>query len=289
MSNDNVRFRCPFCGRVSEGSSRYIGTEDNCPSCGQRFRLKPVSGTSDAELSAFGCYLGMFRRYVGFRGRTCRREFWWAFLLNLIATFVFAIIDHIVFGEYDQHQGLVMMTYFIVSFLPFWALHVRRLHDTNKSGWWAFLVLMPILNIAYIVWMVSDGDVGGNRFGEDPRLSKRRKEGCGGYGQRRYQPSKDDNDSSKIIVAVLAVCVIALAVCAVVVACKINREQIYRSDESNEYTGYQAESTRQDKKWDQQKLNVVRRMLQMMPEYQRATPAEKRMMERAAYEEAMKY
>ena len=100
----------------------------------------------------------MFKRYVGFRGRSCRREFWWAFLLNTIVSFVLAIVDEAVFG-----------IYFLVALLPLMAIQVRRLHDTSKSGWWVFLLPMPILNIAYLVWLATDGDKGKNRFGDDPK------------------------------------------------------------------------------------------------------------------------
>ena len=120
------------------------------------------------------CYFGMFKQYFGFRGRTRRREFWWAFLFNTIVGFVVVFLDGFVFSDYDslKYNGLLIGIYMLASFLPLLALQVRRLHDTNKSGWWVLLSLMPVLNIAYLVWLATDGDKGDNRFGKDPKGSK---------------------------------------------------------------------------------------------------------------------
>ena len=172
MSVKDVKFRCPFCGKTSEGSARHIGTVDNCPFCGKRFRLVARGEVStSSKPNCLMCYFGMFWRYFGFRGRARRREFWWAFLFNTIVSDGVAFLDGFVFSGYDgrEYRGLLMLSYLLVSFLPLLAIHVRRLHDTNKSGWWVFLSLMPVLNIAYLVWLMTDSDKGDNRFGKDPK------------------------------------------------------------------------------------------------------------------------
>ena len=171
MSYGNVKFQCPFCGKISEGPARYIGTEDNCPFCGKRFRLVAMADVPTSAPNCLMCYLGMFRQYFGFRGRARRREFWWAFLFNTIVGFVIAYLDGLVFSGYDSHEyrGSLFGIYWLASFLPLLAIQARRLHDTNKSGWWVFLSLVPVLNIAYLVWLATDGDKGDNRFGKDPK------------------------------------------------------------------------------------------------------------------------
>lgn len=169
MFNNSVRVKCPFCGQVFECAAQYIATEEKCPSCGKRFRLTVCGDSSASAPNCLACYFGMFRRYFGFRGRTRRREFWWAFLFNAIATFVVAVLDGMCFGAYDDRRNMLVGIYFLVSLIPFSALQVRRLHDTNKSGWWMFLSLLPVLNIAYLVWLATDGDKGDNRFGKDPK------------------------------------------------------------------------------------------------------------------------
>ena len=171
MSYGNVKFRCPFCGKISEAPAQYIGKEDNCPFCGRWFRLVAMTDVSASKPNGLMCYLGMFRRYFGFRGRTRRREFWWAFLFNTIVSVAVAFLDGFAFSNYDsrKYSGLLIWIYSLASFLPLLAIQVRRLHDTNKSGWWVLLFPMPVLNIAYLVWLATDGDRGDNRFGKDPK------------------------------------------------------------------------------------------------------------------------
>ncbi len=50
------------------------------------------------------------------------------------------------------------------------AQYVKRLHDTDKSGWWILLFLIPIVNIVLALYMLfADGTVGPNRYGLDPK------------------------------------------------------------------------------------------------------------------------
>jgi len=114
----------------------------------------------------------MLKRYVGFRGRTSRREFWWAMLFNTVITFVMAFVGGIVSGVDEDRGSEIVGVYVLATLLPFLAIHVRRLHDTNKSGWWVLLLPIPILNIAYLVWLATCGDKGENRFGEDTKNGK---------------------------------------------------------------------------------------------------------------------
>jgi len=173
VSYGNVKFRCPFCGKISEGPAQYSGTEDNCPFCGKRFRLVAMGDVPASAPNCLMCYLGMFRQYFGFRGRTRRREFWWAFLFNIIASLIAAFLDGFILGYYDnpEYSSLFTWIYLLASFLPLLAIQARRLHDTNKSGWWVFLSLVPVLNIAYLVWLATDGDKGDNRFGKDSKAN----------------------------------------------------------------------------------------------------------------------
>ncbi|MGB0506962.1 MAG: DUF805 domain-containing protein [Pikeienuella sp.] len=56
----------------------------------------------------------------------------------------------------------------IGTFLPALAVSVRRLHDSNKTGWWFLLNLVSIGSIIFLVFMCLRGTTGPNRFGEDP-------------------------------------------------------------------------------------------------------------------------
>ena len=46
---------------------------------------------------------------------------------------------------------------------------VRRVHDTNASGWWVLLAFIPYAgNLIMLVWCCFKGTAGENRFGPDP-------------------------------------------------------------------------------------------------------------------------
>ncbi len=57
----------------------------------------------------------------------------------------------------------------LATFLPSLAMGVRRLHDTDRSGWWWLLSFIPLIGIiVLIVFWCSEGTRGPNRFGPDP-------------------------------------------------------------------------------------------------------------------------
>jgi uncharacterized membrane protein YhaH (DUF805 family) len=66
-----------------------------------------------------------FRNYAKFRGRATRSEYWWFFLFTVLAQSVASSIDE----NFGNIVGLAV-------FLPGLAVHVRRIHDTGRSGWW---------------------------------------------------------------------------------------------------------------------------------------------------------
>ena len=53
-------------------------------------------------------------------------------------------------------------------FLPSLAVMARRLHDTGKSAWWMLLYLTLVGIIVLFVFACLRGNVGSNKFGEDP-------------------------------------------------------------------------------------------------------------------------
>lgn len=100
-------------------------------------------------------------KYATFTGRAARPEFWWFALFNVIASLVTGMVDQAVFG----HE-VVSIVYALAVLLPGLAVAVRRLHDTDRSGWWLLIGLVPVIGwIVLVYWYASEGTPGANQFG----------------------------------------------------------------------------------------------------------------------------
>ncbi len=109
-------------------------------------------------------YIECWKKYVEFSGRARRKEFWMFVLFNLIAGFVAGAIDRVL--------GTMMIgsLYSLAAILPGLAVCARRLHDTDRSGWWMLIALVPIVGIiVLLVFACLDSTPGENRFGPNPK------------------------------------------------------------------------------------------------------------------------
>jgi|SRR5579872_5165233 len=103
------------------------------------------------------------RKYVDFNGRAGKAEFWWFVLFYVVCDIVLSIVGSII------HVPAISLL-ILGLFLPYLGVAVRRLHDTNRSGWMLLIGLIPLVGaILLIVWWVGDGTVGDNQYGADPR------------------------------------------------------------------------------------------------------------------------
>jgi uncharacterized membrane protein YhaH (DUF805 family) len=101
--------------------------------------------------------------YFNFAGRGGRPEYWWFILACVIAGLAGAVIDAIV-GRQILDPIISLGT-----IIPTLSAASRRLHDTDRSGWWQLIVVVPILGaILLIVWLASAGTPGPNRYGPQP-------------------------------------------------------------------------------------------------------------------------
>ena len=109
-----------------------------------------------------------FSKYVTFSGRAQRSEFWWWVLFVWVTTMVLSIVDSVLFGTVttadgqllglDQHADPVGRSFRLAMLLPTISVIVRRLHDTDRSGWWYWIALVPLVGIIIlIVWWAIEG------------------------------------------------------------------------------------------------------------------------------------
>ncbi len=118
----------------------------------------------------------VFRQYARFAGRARRAEYWWWTLFATLVGLAAAVLDVAVTGGALGETGPIATVVGLALLLPNLTVTVRRLHDTDKSGWRVLWGLLPIVGaILLIVWCVQDSTTGVNDFGPNPKVA-------GGYG-----------------------------------------------------------------------------------------------------------
>jgi uncharacterized membrane protein YhaH (DUF805 family) len=109
-----------------------------------------------------------FRKYVTFSGRARRSEYWYFYLFTILAGMVASMLDAVVGGamgatdSFRNTSGPFAALLNLAVLLPSIAVTVRRLHDTNHSGWlFGGFILYCVVAIAGAVGAGVAGAFGG--------------------------------------------------------------------------------------------------------------------------------
>ena len=88
-----------------------------------------------------------FSKYADFNGRAVRSEYWWFFLFIVLVSVVTSFFSNTVSALFS-----------LATFIPSIAAAARGLHDTNRSGWWQLIALVPIIGwIVLVVFLAQEG------------------------------------------------------------------------------------------------------------------------------------
>lgn len=108
------------------------------------------------------------KKYATFEGRAPRSEYWYFSLFAFGACLTAMLLDAVV----DPQVGGLGVLYALTALgllLPSISVVVRRLHDTDRSGWWYWLALLPLVGvIILLVWFCQAGTEGENQYGGNP-------------------------------------------------------------------------------------------------------------------------
>ncbi len=108
--------------------------------------------------------LVVLERFAKFDGRAGRAEFWWFVLANFVVYIALAILMQI-----SSLFVILYVLYGLAMIVPSIAVAIRRLHDTDKSGWLLLLGLVPLLGfIILLVFYIQEGTNGPNQYGVAP-------------------------------------------------------------------------------------------------------------------------
>lgn len=117
-------------------------------------------------------YLEALKKYAVFDGRARRKEYWYFVLFNFLICFVLLIIDLVIgTASPKAYMGLLGAIYTLAVLIPGIAVSVRRLHDTNRNGWWLMIGLIPLIGgIVLLVFMIEDSQQDENQYGPNPKV-----------------------------------------------------------------------------------------------------------------------
>ena len=102
-----------------------------------------------------------YKKFFDFSGRASKSEYWWFQLYNAII-YVLSFV-------YQGDLVLLFSILIIVNLIPVYAVGVRRIHDSDKSGWLVLISLIPLIGLYIFVLLLQDGSKGKNRFGIKPK------------------------------------------------------------------------------------------------------------------------
>jgi len=149
---------------ISEGFSGPPPVPPRSPSA--RRATSESSGGHGAIVGSIGLYHGAsarsfgeaisvcFNKYVTFSGRASRSEYWYFFLFCILLGLATAVVDMVIFGVANELSPVNALTS-LALFLPSLAVAVRRLHDTNRSGWWIGGFWPGLLGFAVVIGMIA--------------------------------------------------------------------------------------------------------------------------------------
>jgi len=153
----------PFCAKCG---TEVPENASFCTKCGNALQAKapPVHSASaqsgqPENLSLWGYYVKCLKNYANFKGRARRKEFWGFILFDtlfevvfilFVGVFLVAILD--IDDDDVEAFAIVLSTlYWLATFLPFLAVLVRRLHDTEMSQRYdegaSFAIILAIYSI----------------------------------------------------------------------------------------------------------------------------------------------
>ncbi|MDD5359641.1 MAG: DUF805 domain-containing protein [Sulfurovaceae bacterium] len=112
------------------------------------------------------------QKYADFNGRASRSEYWWfallQFLIFLVLSFITGGLINYETGEMNGLGAVIFVLAILALIVPAIAVSVRRLHDTDKSGWWYLISLVPYVGGLVLLVLMVLPPKEPNRFGDTP-------------------------------------------------------------------------------------------------------------------------
>ena len=116
-------------------------------------------------------YFDGLKQYAVFSGRARRKEYWFYQLFNCLFVGALLVVDAMT-GTMRGKAGLGVLSglFVLATLLPSLGMWVRRLHDTNRSGWWILIGFIPLVGpLIMLVFTLQDSEPSANQYGPNPK------------------------------------------------------------------------------------------------------------------------
>lgn len=110
-------------------------------------------------------FIGALKKYAVFNGRARREEYWFFLLAELIVYILMLLLVFII----GASAKVFVAIFWLAVLLPAIGVSIRRLHDTNRSGWWLLISVVPFASLVLLYFMCQDSTPGNNRYGSNPK------------------------------------------------------------------------------------------------------------------------
>lgn len=108
-------------------------------------------------------FKNMWINGLNFKDRTSRKDYWNAWLMTVIVSFLLGIITGFLGEKIAYYIG---MLFSIALIIPTLAMDVRRMHDVNKSGWYLLMELIPLVGWIFVLVAYCSKTVEPNKYGK---------------------------------------------------------------------------------------------------------------------------
>jgi uncharacterized membrane protein YhaH (DUF805 family) len=118
------------------------------------------------KMTFFEAVAKCYRKYLTFKGRASRSEYWWCF----VAAFLFAWPLLLAETKEGTWFTILSFIYFMLTLsvvMPLLSAWTRRMHDVGKSGWSWLFILIPVVGVILVLrWTTKEGSPEANKYGE---------------------------------------------------------------------------------------------------------------------------
>lgn len=134
----------PYAQQAPYGTYGTYGTlPQGVPGYGTMFPGVPPLNQPDYQCTFGNAVQRFFKKYAVFNGRASRREFWWVILFMVLCDLGIGIVAGLLSFISLAMPTILGILWWLATIVPYVAVTIRRLHDTNKSGWWILLPAIP--------------------------------------------------------------------------------------------------------------------------------------------------